>query len=31
MRQQFGAEFEAYVASTPRFVPSWRKKKLATY
>jgi protein-S-isoprenylcysteine O-methyltransferase Ste14 len=24
MRKQFGAEFEAYAASTPRFLPSWR-------
>jgi len=26
MRKQFGAEFEAYAASTPRFVPSLRKE-----
>ena len=25
MRKRFGAEFEAYAASTPRFVPSWRR------
>ena len=25
MRKQFGAEFEAYAARTPRFLPSWRK------
>ena len=25
MRKRFGAEFEAYVASTPRFMPSWRR------
>ena len=24
MREQFGTEFEAYAASTPRFLPSWR-------
>ena len=24
MRKRFGAEFEAYAARTPRFVPSWR-------
>ena len=24
MRQRFGAEFEAYAAATPRFLPSWR-------
>ena len=24
MRKQFGAEFEAYAARTPRFLPSWR-------
>jgi protein-S-isoprenylcysteine O-methyltransferase Ste14 len=24
MRKQFGAAFEAYAASTPRFLPSWR-------
>ena len=24
MRQHFGAEFEAYAARTPRFMPSWR-------
>ena len=24
MRKRFGAEFEAYAASTPRFLPSWR-------
>ena len=26
MRRRFGAEFEAYVARTPRFVPSWRPR-----
>ena len=25
MRKQFGAEFDAYAARTPRFLPSWRK------
>ena len=25
MRKRFGAEFEAYAARTPRFLPSWRK------
>ena len=25
MRKRFGAEFEAYAASTPRFVPLWRR------
>ena len=25
MRKQFGAEFEAYAARTPRFLPSWPK------
>ena len=25
MRKRFGAEFEAYAANTPRFVPSWRQ------
>ena len=25
MRKRFGAEFEAYAARTPRFVPSWRR------
>ena len=25
MRKQFGAEFEAYAACTPRFLPSWPK------
>ena len=29
MRQRFGAEFEAYAAITPRFVPSWRRTTLA--
>ena len=24
MRKRFGAEFDAYAASTPRFLPSWR-------
>jgi protein-S-isoprenylcysteine O-methyltransferase Ste14 len=24
MRQQFGAEFEAYAARTPRFLPSFK-------
>ena len=24
MRQRFGAEFEAFAARTPRFLPSWR-------
>lgn len=26
MRKRFGAEFEAYAARTPRFLPSWRKQ-----
>ena len=26
MRRRFGAEFEAYVTRTPRFVPSWRPR-----
>ena len=30
MRKRFGAEFDAYAADTPRFVPSWRKKTLTT-
>ena len=25
MHKRFGAEFEAYAASTPRFLPSWRR------
>ena len=29
MRQQFGAEFEAYAARTPRFLPSWRRASSA--
>ena len=29
MRQQFGAEFEAYAARTPRFLPSWRRARSA--
>ena len=29
MRKQFGAEFEAYAARTPRFVPSWRRASVA--
>jgi protein-S-isoprenylcysteine O-methyltransferase Ste14 len=29
MRKRFGAEFEAYVARTPRFLPSWRKETSA--
>jgi protein-S-isoprenylcysteine O-methyltransferase Ste14 len=29
MRQRFGAEFEAYAARTPRFVPSWRRETSA--
>ena len=27
MRKRFGAEFEAYAARTPRFVPSWRLRR----
>jgi protein-S-isoprenylcysteine O-methyltransferase Ste14 len=23
MRERFGAEFDAYAARTPRFVPAW--------
>jgi protein-S-isoprenylcysteine O-methyltransferase Ste14 len=30
MRQQFGAEFEAYAARTARFLPSWRRTGAAT-
>lgn len=30
MRKQFGAEFEAYAARTPRFLPSLRKEASAT-
>ncbi len=26
MRQRFGAEFDAYAARTPRFVPAWRNQ-----
>jgi protein-S-isoprenylcysteine O-methyltransferase Ste14 len=26
MRKRFGAEYEAYAARTPRFLPSFRKK-----
>ena len=26
MRKRFGAEFEAYAARTPRFLPSWRER-----
>ena len=29
MRQQFGAEFEAYAARTPRFLPSWQRVRSA--
>ena len=29
MRKQFGAEFEAYAARTPRFFPSWQKQASA--
>ena len=29
MRKRFGAEFEAYAARTPRFLPSWRKEPAA--
>ncbi len=29
MRKRFGAEFEAYAARTPRFLPSWRKQTTA--
>ena len=29
MRQRFGAEFEAYAARTPRFLPSWRRASSA--
>ncbi len=28
MRKQFGAEFDAYVARTPRFFPSWRNQSV---
>jgi len=30
MRKQFGADFDAYAASTPRFLPSLRKSNLST-
>jgi len=30
MRKRFGAEFEAYAARTPRFLPSWRGRSAAT-
>ncbi len=30
MRKHFGAEFDAYAARTPRFIPSFRKKEAAT-
>ena len=29
MRKRFGAEFEAYAARTPRFLPSLRKETSA--
>ena len=29
MRKRFGAEFEAYAARTPRFLPSWRNEASA--
>ena len=29
MRKRFGAEFEAYAARTPRFLPSWRRPAYA--
>ena len=29
MRKQFGAEFDAYAANTPRFVPAWRRATVA--
>ena len=29
MRNRFGAEFEAYAARTPRFLPSWRQSAVA--
>ena len=29
MRRRFGAEFEAYPASTPCFLPSWRQTTVA--
>ena len=30
MRKRFGAEFEAYAARTPRFLPSLQKEKAAS-
>jgi protein-S-isoprenylcysteine O-methyltransferase Ste14 len=30
MRARFGAEFEAYAARTPRFLPSWRSHSSAS-
>lgn len=30
MRKRFGAEFEAYAARTPRFLPSWRTENSAS-
>ena len=29
MHRQFGAEYDAYAARTPRFVPSWRRASVA--
>ena len=30
MRKQFGADFDAYAARTPRFLPAWRKPDVGT-
>lgn len=30
MRTQFGSDFDAYAARTPRFLPSWRKSNVAS-
>ncbi len=30
MRKQFGADFDAYAARTPRFFPAWRKSNVST-
>lgn len=30
MRTQFGSDFDAYAARTPRFLPSWRKSYVAS-
>ena len=30
MRKQFGADFDAYAARTPRFFPAWRNSDVST-